>query len=66
MKQVHFHSDFATMIVYVNGVPTAVHGEVDVVIKQPSKLTAKDNAAWETISKRTAAAITVESIPGVA
>lgn len=64
MKQLHFHADMATVVMYVNGQPLAVNGEVDITVKQPSKLHPTDNAVWAQATKDTVSAVTVSRLPG--
>lgn len=62
-KQLHFHSDFASLQVVVGGVPIALHGEVAITITQPTKLPQADRNSWSLITKESAQAITAELIP---
>ena len=62
-KQVSFHSDFASVTIFVDGSPLAVHGEVDITLKRPAKLSPMDNMVWDKVTKHSAQALSVVGIP---
>ncbi len=62
MKEVKFHSNFASVTVCVGGTPIALHGEVDVVLKKPAKLNSQDEKAWAMLKSGTES-INVHGVP---
>ena len=64
-KVVQAHADFASVQVIVNGVPLALHAEVDVLLKRPIKLDVASARAWNQITSESADCVTVELIPAV-
>lgn len=62
-KHVVFHADSAQVTIIVGGVPVAVRGEVDVVVKQPAKMGMVDSAAWDEVTQKSAQGFGAEFIP---
>ena len=64
MKTMQFHADFASITLIVNGAPLAVHGEVDITVKQPRLLSNEDNQVYSVVTKDSDLAVSVSKVPG--
>lgn len=58
-----FHSDFQRVTVMVGGTPVSINAEVDVTIKQPTKLDDASRAGWDMLKATKQLAVTVEGTP---
>lgn len=64
-KQLVFHSDYIQVVAMVDGVPYAVAGEVDIVLKQPAKLPETDKRVWAKMAKDHPESLSVGGVLGV-
>lgn len=65
MQTKTFHADFASVTIIVNGVPIAVHGEVDITVKEPSKKGDTDKLGWERVKEGITQYCSAALIPAV-
>ena len=63
-KQLTFHADLASVTVFVNGHPTTIQGEVDVVVREPTKKSRTNKVAWALVSQENAVAVSLDALPG--
>lgn len=59
MKQLVFHDDLVTVVVYVGGRPVTLQGEVDVVLREPTKKSKANKNAWASVTTDSASAISL-------
>ena len=62
-KEIVAHSDFRRVTVIVNNIPISVNAEVDIILRQPTKLDQPSRVGWSSIWRDGTQAVTAELIP---